>query len=39
MAREGLLRDIHFARGKWWSTLIYGILEQEYAKFRNLKGG
>jgi len=37
MAREGLLRDIHFARGKWWSTLIYGILDQEYAKFKTLR--
>jgi ribosomal-protein-alanine N-acetyltransferase len=37
LAREGLLRDIHFARGKWWSTVIYGILEQEYAKFKSLR--
>lgn len=37
MAREGLLRDIHQARGKWWSTLIYGILDHEYAKIKNLK--
>ncbi len=37
MAREGLLRDIHFARGKWWSTLIYGILDQEYAKIKVVK--
>ncbi len=37
MAREGLLRDVHHARGRWWSTLIYGILDQEYAKFKNLK--
>ena len=36
MAREGLLRDIHFARGKWWSTLIYGILDQEYAKIKSV---
>lgn len=35
MAREGLLRDVHFARGKWWSTVIYGVLEHEYAKIRN----
>ncbi len=37
LAREGLLRDIHFSRGRWWSTLIYGILDQEYAKIRGLK--
>jgi [ribosomal protein S5]-alanine N-acetyltransferase len=35
MAREGLLRDVHFARGKWWSTVIYGVLEHEYAKIRS----
>lgn len=34
MAREGLLRDIHHARGKWWSTVIYGVLEHEYAKIK-----
>lgn len=39
MAREGLLRDIHFARGRWWSTLIYGMLDQEYAKIRSVKRG
>jgi len=38
MAREGLLRDVHFARGKWWSTLIYGLLDQEYAKIKAVKG-
>jgi ribosomal-protein-alanine N-acetyltransferase len=37
MAREGLLRDIHYARGKWWSTLIYGMLDQEYAKIKSVK--
>jgi ribosomal-protein-alanine N-acetyltransferase len=39
MAREGLLRDLHFARGRWWSTLIYSILDQEYAKIRTVKKG
>jgi len=37
MAREGLLRDIHHARGKWWSTVIYSLLAQEYAKIKTLK--
>jgi [ribosomal protein S5]-alanine N-acetyltransferase len=37
LAREGLLRDVHFARGKWWSTLIYGMLDQEYAKIKAVK--
>lgn len=36
MAREGMLRDLHHARGKWWSTLIYGVLEHEYAKIRTV---
>ena len=37
MAREGLLRDVHFARGKWWSTVIYGVLEHEYAKIKSVQ--
>jgi len=37
MAREGLLRDLHYARGKWWSTVIYGMLDHEYAKIRGAK--
>lgn len=37
MGREGLLRDIYYARGKWWSTLIYGILDHEYAKIKSIK--
>jgi RimJ/RimL family protein N-acetyltransferase len=32
LAREGLLRDVGQARGKWWSSVIYSILEHEYAK-------
>ncbi len=36
MAREGLLRDIHFARGRWWSTVIYAVLDQEYAKIKSV---
>ncbi len=39
MAREGLLRDVHQARGKWWSTVIYGVLEHEYAKIRTVMKG
>ncbi len=39
MAREGLLRDVHQARGKWWSTVIYGVLEHEYAKIKNVMKG
>jgi ribosomal-protein-alanine N-acetyltransferase len=39
MAREGLLRDVHYARGKWWSTVVYGVLEHEYAKIKNVLKG
>lgn len=39
MAREGLLRDIHFARGKWWSSVIYGVLDHEYAKIKGVLKG
>ncbi len=39
MAREGLLRDVHYARGKWWSTVIYGVLEHEYAKIKTVLKG
>jgi ribosomal-protein-alanine N-acetyltransferase len=31
MQREALLRDLIFARGRWWSTAIYSVLEEEYA--------
>ncbi len=33
---KGSIRVIHFARGKWWSTLIYDILDQEYAKIKSV---
>ena len=36
MAREGMLRDVGQARGKWWSSVIYSILENEYAKIAKL---
>lgn len=39
MAREGLLRDVHYARGRWWSTLVYGMLDHEYAKIRAAQKG
>jgi len=37
MAREGLLRDLYQARGKWWSAVIYSVLDSEYAKIRSVK--
>lgn len=39
MAREGLLRDVHHGRGKWWSSVVYSLLEAEYAKIRNVRKG
>lgn len=32
MAREGMMRDVGFVRGKWWSSVVYSVLEHEYAK-------
>jgi [ribosomal protein S5]-alanine N-acetyltransferase len=37
MAREGILRDIGHARGRWWSSAIYAIIDREYAKISKLK--
>ena len=37
MAREGMFRDLYFARGKWWSTVFYSILEPEYEKIRGVR--
>jgi RimJ/RimL family protein N-acetyltransferase len=34
MAREGLLRDVGRARGRYWSSAVYAILDGEYAKIR-----
>jgi RimJ/RimL family protein N-acetyltransferase len=31
MVREALLRDQVFVGGRWWSTALYGVLEQEFA--------
>ena len=31
LRREGLLRDNVWLRGRWWDTVVYGILEQEWA--------
>lgn len=35
-AREGMLRDVTMVRGKWWSTVVYSMLEQEYTKIAKL---
>jgi len=39
MAREGMLRDVINARGKWWSTVVYSIIDHEYAKIAKLTQG
>lgn len=31
MRREGRLREHEFFEGRWWDTLLYGILEREWA--------
>jgi [ribosomal protein S5]-alanine N-acetyltransferase len=30
LSLEGKFRDIHFARGRWWSSSVYAVLESEY---------
>jgi RimJ/RimL family protein N-acetyltransferase len=30
MQREGRLRENEWMKGRWWDTLLYAILEQEY---------
>ena len=37
MAREALLRDIVQARGRWWSSAVYSVLETEYAKIKGVQ--
>jgi [ribosomal protein S5]-alanine N-acetyltransferase len=36
MAREGVLRELSHARGRWWSSAIYAIIDREYAKISKL---
>jgi len=31
MHREGRLREQEWFKGRWWDTLVYGILEQEWS--------
>lgn len=38
LAREGLMRDVVHARGRWWSSALYSILENEYAKIKGVQG-
>jgi RimJ/RimL family protein N-acetyltransferase len=30
MRREGRLRENEFFQGRWWDTLLYGILDHEW---------
>ncbi len=34
MRREGRLRENEFYKGRWWDTLMYAILEDEWAQIR-----
>jgi RimJ/RimL family protein N-acetyltransferase len=36
LRREGQLRENEYFRGRWWDTLIYGILESEWREFNGL---
>jgi ribosomal-protein-alanine N-acetyltransferase len=33
MRLEGRLREKEYFKGRWWGTLLYAILEQEYRRF------
>jgi [ribosomal protein S5]-alanine N-acetyltransferase len=35
MRREGFLRENEYFKGRWWNTLMYGILEDEWRKKEN----
>lgn len=35
MQLEGRLREKEFYKGKWWDTLMYGILENEWRAHKN----
>ncbi|MBM3512373.1 MAG: GNAT family N-acetyltransferase [Alphaproteobacteria bacterium] len=39
MAREGVMRDVAFARGRWWSSVVMSMLETEYAKIKSVQRG
>jgi RimJ/RimL family protein N-acetyltransferase len=32
MRREGCLRENEYYRGRWWDTLLYGLLEHEWKR-------
>ncbi len=36
MVCEGVLRDDFFARGRWFSSVVYGILREEFEKQQGL---
>jgi [ribosomal protein S5]-alanine N-acetyltransferase len=35
MKREGLIRENEWFKGKWWNTLLFGILDNEWKKGKN----
>ena len=39
MKREGLLRENHWMQGRWWDTLIYGVLAEEWRVLDHPRGG
>lgn len=38
MCREGRLRDNEWFKGRWWDTLLYAIVEDEYGGRRGIAG-
>jgi len=39
LRREGVLRESHFAEGRYWDTIIMGILEEEWRELRSAAKG
>ena len=38
MGREGLMREVAHVKGRWWSSVVYAMIDHEYAKISALQG-
>ena len=38
LGREGLMREVAHVKGRWWSQMVYAMLDHEYAKISALQG-
>jgi len=39
MGREGLLRDVAQVKGRWWSSVVYSVLDREFETVTKNQGG